>query len=48
MWSSDYPHSETTFPHSKDMIERLFREAPEEEKAQIICTRAQRVYRIGL
>jgi predicted TIM-barrel fold metal-dependent hydrolase len=47
MWSSDYPHSETTFPNSQDMIDRLFKGVPEEDKAEIICKRAQRVYGIG-
>lgn len=47
MWSSDYPHSETTFPHSQDNIERLFKGVPDDEKAEIICNRAKRVYGFG-
>jgi predicted TIM-barrel fold metal-dependent hydrolase len=46
MWSSDYPHSETTFPHSKEVIARLFEGVPEDEKAMIIGGRAKRFYRL--
>ena len=47
MWSSDYPHSETTFPESDKMIERLFAGVPEDEKREIICERARRLYKVG-
>jgi predicted TIM-barrel fold metal-dependent hydrolase len=47
MWSSDYPHSETTFPDSGAMITRLFAGVPEAEKNQIICDRARRLYKVG-
>jgi predicted TIM-barrel fold metal-dependent hydrolase len=46
MWSSDYPHSETTFPHSHDVITRDFAGVPEAEKREILCDRARRVYRV--
>ena len=32
LWGSDYPHDEGTFPHSREVIERTFRDVPEEEK----------------
>ena len=32
MWSSDYPHSETTFPHSHRVIEENFRGVPKDER----------------
>jgi predicted TIM-barrel fold metal-dependent hydrolase len=44
MWSSDYPHSETTFPHSHDVIARDFVGIPEEDVREIVCDRARRVY----
>jgi len=46
MWSSDYPHSETTFPESRESIADLFRDVPEDEKYEIICGRAKRVFRL--
>lgn len=48
MWSSDYPHSETTFPHSADVIERDFAGLPEHERHQIICGRAKQLFKVGL
>src|SRR5215468_1505305 len=44
MWSSDYPHSETTFPHSHDVIARDFVGIPDEAVRDIVCDRARQVY----
>ena len=44
MWSSDYPHSETTFPHSREVIARLFEGVPEDDKNMIIGGRANDFY----
>ena len=46
MWSSDYPHSETTFPHSMQKIEELFEGVPEEDKAMIIGGRAKQLFNL--
>jgi predicted TIM-barrel fold metal-dependent hydrolase len=46
LWSSDYPHSETTYPDSLATIERLFKDVPEAEKREILGERARRLYRI--
>lgn len=47
MWSSDYPHSETTFPNSHKVIARDFAGIPEADVREITCERARRFYRIG-
>jgi len=47
MWSSDYPHSETTYPNSRKVIERDFVGVPDTDRHEIICGRAQRLYAIG-
>ncbi len=47
MWSSDYPHSETTFPQSHAVIARDFAGVPEEDVREIICERAKRVYSVS-
>ncbi len=44
MWSSDYPHSETTFPHSLDVIKRDFDGVPRADIDEIVATRARRLY----
>ena len=44
MWSSDYPHSETTWPNSQEVIARDFVGVPEADIREIVCERARRVY----
>ena len=47
MWSSDYPHSETTFPNSQETIERIFKGVPEADRALILGGIAKQVFRTG-
>ena len=44
MWGSDYPHDEGTFPHSREVIERMFDGIPGEDKAKIVAGNAARLY----
>lgn len=44
MWSNDYPHSNSLWPHSQELIEKHFQGVPEEEKAQIVCGNAVALY----
>jgi predicted TIM-barrel fold metal-dependent hydrolase len=44
MWSSDYPHSETTFPHSHKVIEENFRGVPKEDVDWIVAGCAEKFY----
>jgi predicted TIM-barrel fold metal-dependent hydrolase len=46
MWSSDYPHSETTFLHSHEVILRDCNGIPKEDVRDIICNTARRFYRL--
>jgi len=46
MWSSDYPHSETTFPNSHAIIKRDFAGVPKELVQDIICNNAKRMLRL--
>ncbi|WP_138921257.1 amidohydrolase family protein [Novosphingobium pentaromativorans] len=46
MWSSDYPHSETTFPNSQQKIAELFEGVPEDERRMILCDRARSLFNI--
>ena len=36
MWGSDYPHAESTFPRSRETVDRITQGIPEEEKAKIL------------
>ena len=46
MWSSDYPHSETTFPHSHKVIADNFKGVPLAERDWIIRGCAEQFYRL--
>jgi predicted TIM-barrel fold metal-dependent hydrolase len=44
MWSSDYPHSETTWPNSQKLTEEWTSDFPEEERRKILFGNAERLY----
>ena len=46
MWGSDYPHAESTFPRSREIIEEILVDCTEEEKAKIAGGNAVRVYHL--
>jgi predicted TIM-barrel fold metal-dependent hydrolase len=46
MWSSDYPHSETTFPISRDIIVRDFEGVPLDAVQDITANIARKLYRL--
>lgn len=44
MWTSDYPHSETTFPFSHETIRDNFEGVPEEDKRWIVAGCAEKFF----
>ncbi len=48
MWGSDYPHDEGTFPHSQDVIDRIFKDIPADEKRKIVRDNAAKLYKFPL
>ena len=44
LWGSDYPHAESTFPKSREIIERILEGVPEDEKAKIAGENTARLY----
>jgi predicted TIM-barrel fold metal-dependent hydrolase len=44
MWSSDYPHSETTFPHSHKVIAHNFEGVPAQERDWILAGCAEKFF----
>ena len=46
MWSSDYPHSETTFPRSREVILRDCEGIPDEDAQDIICNTARKFFHL--
>jgi predicted TIM-barrel fold metal-dependent hydrolase len=46
MWATDYPHPDSTWPHSQEVLDTHFREVPVEEARAMIGGNAARVYRL--
>ena len=46
MWSSDFPHSDTTWPNSRKAIEEHFGGLPESDRRAMVCENAGRIYRL--
>ena len=44
MWASDYPHSDSTWPHSRKVIERDFAGVPEPTSHAIVADNAAALY----
>jgi hypothetical protein len=47
MWSSDYPHSETTWPHSRESIERPFKDVSPDDAYRIVAGNAIQLYNLA-
>ena len=46
MWSSDFPHSETTFPNSLALIDQDFKDVPFDDAQKILGERARRLFQL--
>jgi predicted TIM-barrel fold metal-dependent hydrolase len=47
MWASDYPHLDSTWPNSRQVIEKNFADVPTENVTKIVYENAARLYRLG-
>lgn len=48
MWASDYPHADSTWPHSRKVIAENFAGVPEAEIKQMVAQNAIKLYRMNL
>lgn len=48
MWASDYPHTDSTWPYSRKVVDELFADVPEDERKMITSQNAARLYRIAV
>ncbi len=48
MWGSDYPHSESTFPRSREVLDEILRGVSAEERRQIVCDTTASLYGFDL
>ena len=46
LWGSDYPHPESTFPRSQQILQEILEDCTEEEKGKIAGGNAARVYHL--
>ena len=46
MWGSDYPHIESTFPKTQEILEEMLVDCTEEEKEKLVGGNALRVYNL--
>ena len=46
LWGNDYPHVESTFPHSQEFLEKILADCTQEEKEKIAGGNAARLYRL--
>ena len=46
-WGSDYPHPESTFPRSQQILDRIMEGVPEDERAKIVAGTAARLYKFN-
>lgn len=47
MWGSDYPHQESTWPKSREILEHILKDVPAEEKVKIASGNVARLYHIS-
>jgi predicted TIM-barrel fold metal-dependent hydrolase len=44
LWESDYPHSETPWPHSQEHVREMFKGVPDDEREAILHGNAERLF----
>jgi len=44
LWSSDFPHSATFWPHSREKIAQDFQDVSDEDKRKILCENVAKLY----
>jgi predicted TIM-barrel fold metal-dependent hydrolase len=47
MWASDYPHTDSTFPESRQAIEETLGTLPIEDRRKITALNCKELYRFG-
>jgi predicted TIM-barrel fold metal-dependent hydrolase len=44
LWGSDFPHAESTWPKSRDFLQRIFAGVPENDLRKITSENAARMF----
>jgi predicted TIM-barrel fold metal-dependent hydrolase len=48
LWGSDFPHAESTWPKSRDFLDRMFDGVPESDLRKITAENAARLFGFDL
>jgi predicted TIM-barrel fold metal-dependent hydrolase len=48
MWGSDFPHTDSTWPNSRTVIEKNFAGVPDDVAQSILFDNAARLYHIDI
>lgn len=48
MWGSDFPHHDSTFPRSQDVLDEIFDGLPDEERYRITVANCCELYRLPI
>jgi predicted TIM-barrel fold metal-dependent hydrolase len=46
MWSSDYPHPVSSWPHSRKIVDEVFAGIPDNERELMVSGNAKRVWNL--
>ena len=46
MWGSDYPHTESTFPRSREITGQILADVPKSEQEMILRDNAAKLYKV--
>jgi predicted TIM-barrel fold metal-dependent hydrolase len=46
MWATDYPHPDSTWPHSREVLEQHFKDLPRDEVEMIASGNVSRIYKL--
>jgi predicted TIM-barrel fold metal-dependent hydrolase len=44
MWGSDYPHTESTFPRSQEIVAEIFAGIPADDVRRVVSANAAELY----
>jgi predicted TIM-barrel fold metal-dependent hydrolase len=47
MWECDYPHGDTSWPHSRKRVEEMLADVAADEAAAIVEGNARRLFRLS-
>ena len=46
LWASDYPHSDTTWPRSREVVRDHFKDMPDEARRKIVWENSAKLYKV--